>query len=426
MSGPLTGYRIIDFTANMSGPLGTMILGDQGADVIKVEPLHGDVIRTIGTSRGGMSTYFANLNRSKRSAAVDLTTAPGRALAERLIDSADVVVQNFRPVVAERLRLDAPHVRERRPRLVYAGVTGFGRSGPFAGRPAYDHVIQALSGIAARQAHPGSGEPALVRQGIVDKLTGHVLAQAVTAALLQRARTGEGCALDICMLDVAIGFLWPDGMMNHTAIAPENTLPSIANSFRLTRTNDGFVSFAVATGEQFSRLLVAVGYEPDDEGRFATAHARMRHGGEVMREAARRLSEMSTEQVVALMAAHDLPCAPVVSLEDLPSHLQVRANGSIEEFDHPVLGRIRQANPPVDFDQGRASNQRPAPALGQHTVEVLLEIGFIPAEIDSLHEQGIVRSGPLTVTDLKSRSAGPAAPGGRSGRQRGSPSSWPA
>lgn len=393
MSGPLTGYRIIDFTANMSGPMGTMILGDQGADVVKVEPPRGDTLRRLGTSRSGISAYFANLNRSKRSVAIDLTEPAGREVADRLIDSADVVVQNFRPAAAERLGLTGAHLCGTRPRLVYASVTGFGAAGPYAGRPVYDHVIQAASGIAASQTDRQSGKPSLIRQGIVDKVTAHELAQAITAALLQRARTGVGCQVDVCMLDAAIAFLWPDGMMNHTIIEPDSPLPSIAKSFRLTPTRDGYVAVTVVTDSQWAGVLEALDLAPHGaDSRAWTAEERLRHGGEVMREMARRLGALTTEEVVATMAAHDVPCAPVVAFEDLAAHPQVLANGTIEEFEHPLLGPIRQPNPVVDFGQGSAAQLRPAPALGEHSIEVLREIGVPASEIDRLHKQGIVVS----------------------------------
>jgi crotonobetainyl-CoA:carnitine CoA-transferase CaiB-like acyl-CoA transferase len=190
--GPLDGVRIVDFTANMSGPYATMLLGDQGADVIKIEPLDGDALRHVGSGTADMSAYFANLNRSKRSIALDLTREESRPIIDALLDSADVVLHNFRASVAERLGLEGPDVRRGRPTLIYVGIGGFGTAGPYGGRPAYDHVIQALSGFAARQSDLKTGEPNLVRQGVIDKTTGVMAAQAVTAALFERTRTGVG------------------------------------------------------------------------------------------------------------------------------------------------------------------------------------------------------------------------------------------
>ncbi|MEY2430500.1 MAG: hypothetical protein QOC92_225, partial [Acidimicrobiaceae bacterium] len=206
---PLAGIRIIDLTSNMSGPLATMMLADQGADVVKVEPPTGDAIRTVGTGHDGMSAYFANNNRGKRSITVDLSTDAGRDVVRRLTADADVFVQNFRPGVIERLGLDSGLLCAANGRLVYASISGFGNRGPLAGAPAYDHVVQALSGFAAIQS-AGTSEPSMVRHGVIDKATAYTLAQAVTAALLQRERTGRGARVDVSMLDVAIAFLWPD------------------------------------------------------------------------------------------------------------------------------------------------------------------------------------------------------------------------
>ena len=355
-SGPLAGIRIVDFTANMAGPLATMILGDQGADVIKVESPDGDPIRTLGTSVDGLSAYFANLNRSKRSIVLDLSLTASRPVVDALLDKADVVIQNYRPGVAANLGLDAERVKAGRPGLVYAEITGFGSTGPYAGRPAYDHVIQALSGFAAIQADPKGGEPTLVRQGIIDKLTGMTAAQGVTAALLERARTGVGRAIEVRMLDAALAVLWPDGMMNNTIVDPPAVLPSVVGSFRLTPTLDGYLAFTLITREQLTRLAALVGL--DDDGRLATPEGRRRNGGEIMRQAALLLSQRTTADAVDLLAAHAIPVAPVVGLDDLHEHPQIRANAVIDEFEHPVLGPVRQVNPAVRF--GRGPGRRPA------------------------------------------------------------------
>ena len=248
---PLAGVRIIDLTTNMSGPLATMVLAEQGADVVKVEPVAGDLIRTIGTGRGGMSAYFANLNRGKRSIAIDLATPAGRDLVLRLSDGADVFVQNFRPGVVERLGVGPDDVMARNDALIYASISGFGLDGPLATAPAYDHVVQALAGFCALQ---GDDEQAsMVKQGVIDKATSYTLAQAVTAALLPRTSTGRGLRIDVSMLDVALAYLWPDGMMNNTVIDPEKVLPPVARSFRVTPTADGFVALVTLTAEPVGR-----------------------------------------------------------------------------------------------------------------------------------------------------------------------------
>ena len=388
-AGPLAGFRIVDLTMNMSGPLATMVLADQGADVVKVEPPGGEVIRRVGTGRGGTSAYFANLNRSKRSMVINLQKPEGRDLLLRLVDGADVFVQNFRLGVAERLGLGAGDLRAGRPRLVYVTITGFGpEGGPMSSAPAYDHGVQALSGIAARQADPRGGHPDLVRHGIVDKSTAYTAAQAITAALLARERTGAGTTIEVSMLDVAINFLWPDGMMNHTCLDEIAEVPAVAGSFRLTKTADGFVSVVTLTDSQWQGMVVASGVAEDT--RASSVEGRMKHGGETMREVKKRLVEMTTEEVVRRMTDNEVPCAPVVELADVRFHPQVVASGVIEEIDHPALGRIVQPRPAARMQGWSEAERRPAPAVGEHTDQILAEAGLTAAEIGQLRERAIV------------------------------------
>jgi crotonobetainyl-CoA:carnitine CoA-transferase CaiB-like acyl-CoA transferase len=375
---------------NMSGPFGTMMLADQGADVIKVEPPGGEVIRKVGTGRNGTTTYFANLNRNKRSIVIDLQTERGRSVLLRLADAADVFIQNFRLGVADRLGLGSDQLLVGRPRLVYVSITGFGPEGPLAPAPAYDHSVQALSGMAARQADPKNGVPDLVRHGIVDKATAYTAAQAITAALLTRERTDRGGSIEISMLDVAINFLWPDGMMSHTSLEDLPPVPAVAGSFRLTKTADGFVSVVTLTDRQWEGLVAAAGVVEDS--RSGTVEGRMKHGGDTMRAVKKRLGELTTDEVVALMEAHEVPCAPVVALEQVHTHPQVIASQVLEETVDPVLGRIRQPRPAAHFSRQRVGRPggRPAPAAGEHTDEILEESGFSPQERSELRDSGVV------------------------------------
>jgi crotonobetainyl-CoA:carnitine CoA-transferase CaiB-like acyl-CoA transferase len=376
----------VDFTANMSGPLATMILGDQGADVIKVEPLTGDIIRFIGARNCDVSAYFANLNRSKRSIALDLTADRSRPVVEALLDSADVMIHNFRPGLDESFGLDAQTVRRGRPRLIYAAINGFGNAGPYGGQPAYDHVVQALSGMVALQGVDGE-QPSMVRHGIVDKTTGLSAAQAITAALFRRATTGEGAELEIQMLNVATAFMWPDGMIAHTVVGAEQAESTVAKSFRLTKTQDGHLAFILVTAARMKRLAIGLDVEEADK---LPASGPVSAGASVMREAARRFSSMSTASAVELLRSLDIPAAPVVELDQLVSHPQIQAGGHVDEFDHPLLGRIHQANPAVLFGSERAGLLRPAPVLGQHSVQVMRELGFTGADIDALLELGVL------------------------------------
>ena len=379
--GPLSGFRIVDLSENMAGPFATMILGDQGADVVKVESLRGDQIRRTGSGSGGMAAYFANLNRSKRSIALDLLRDEGQQILQRLFDDADVVIHAYRPQAAEKLRIHEAAVRTpARPRVIYVEIVGFGKTGPLAGRAVYDHVVQALSGFAALQSDPVTNTPMLIRQGVIDKATGHVAAQSITAALLRRASTGMGQSISITMLDVALNFLWPDGMMNNTAFSVTDPRPPAANTYRLTPTADGFISLMVLTDPQWAALHPALDLAPPGD----------RTHPERLREARERLAQMPTTEAIAALTAHDIPCAPVVPLDQVAEHPQVIANDAVRVVDHPVLGPIRQPVPMPQLSGMDVGVLRPAPRLGEHSAEILGETGFSPHEIDALVTAGIV------------------------------------
>jgi len=394
--GPLQGVRVVDFTANMSGPFATMMLGDQGADVIKIESTNGgDTLRGLGPGVEDVSTYFANLNRSKRSIALDLANEESRPVVRALLDQADVMIHNFRPSAAMKLGLDAAHVRAGRPSLIYLAIDGFGLNGPYGDRPAYDHVIQALSGFADRQADPKSNVPGLVRQGAIDKATGLTAAQAVTAALFERTRTGVGQAIEVHMLDVAVSFLWPDGMMAHTMLDPSLgwQRPDIGKSFRLTKTRDGYLAYALAHARQWSRLAASVGLVSDDEDPQLTNEPPAQV--EVLRATGDKLATMNTVDAVEFISAMGIPVAEVVPLAEVFRHPQVMASDVLDVIDHPQLGKIRQPNPPARFLNLRAGEMAPAPRLGQHADEVLRELGFSFDEVERLRDSGAVGISPL-------------------------------
>ena len=391
-TGPLDGVKIVDLTTNMSGPLATMMLAEQGADVVKVEPLGGDLIRTIGTGRGGMSAYFANLNRAKRSIAVDLGTGAGRDLVLRLADGADVFVQNFRPGVVERLGVGPDDVMARNAGLVYASISGFGRDGPRAEAPAYDHVVQALAGFCALQGDDHGAS--MIKQGVIDKATSYTTAQAVTAALLARTRTGRGTRIDVSMLDVALAYLWPDGMMNHTVIEPDEVLPPVARSFRVTPTADGFVALVTLTADQWSALVAAMA-DPGEEAAGARPDlrdtaARMAGGAAIMREVRAKIAHLPTAEVVERLGRANVPCAPVLGLDEVHLDPQVIASRTLVELDHPTMGPIRQPVPAARFDGAVTALGAPAPAVGAHGRDILRDLGLDDGDIDRLARDGIV------------------------------------
>ena len=393
MGGPLAGIRIVDCTAYIAGPFATMVLGDQGADVVKIEPLGlGDVMRHLGTARGGISTIFAGCNRSKRSLAIDLRNERGREILHQLVATADVFVQNFRPGVVERLGIDEPALRRLRPDLIYCSVSAFGQGGPWSRKPAFDHVIQAASGIAAVQADPATGEPRFVQNALVDKLTALTASQAITAALYHRERTGEGQHVELSMLDSAVHFLWPDGMARDTLLGDGVVLrPPLADAYRMIALKDGFAAVAAITEQQVHGIMRAV-ERPEfiEDERFSTANALLENLDAFRDEMAGAAAQMTVEQFVANFEREDVPCAAVVTPGEVMQHPQVVANEAVEEVEHPVLGRMRRPRPPAHFSATPAGVSRGVPTLGEHGDELLADLGLSEAERAELRKQGIV------------------------------------
>lgn len=261
-SGPLSGYRVVDLTTMISGPMATGLLGDQGADVIKVEsPGAGDLVRHLGRPRDGITATFATTNRNKRSILLDLKHDPDREAFRKLVATADVVVQNFRPGVVERMGIGEADLRTIRPDLVYVSISGFGETGPYAGKRVYDPVVQALSGLAIIQGDRGAGRPRMMRLVVPDKVTAITAAQAITAALLARERTGEGQHVRLSMIDAMIALAWPEGFAGHTFVGEENDVPRNALAQDLVyETSDGWMTAGAVSDSEWQGLARALGH----------------------------------------------------------------------------------------------------------------------------------------------------------------------
>jgi crotonobetainyl-CoA:carnitine CoA-transferase CaiB-like acyl-CoA transferase len=390
--GPLTGYRIIDLTQMLSGPMATMILGDQGADVIKVEPPGtGDLTRAMGANKRGIPAAFAIINRNKRSIALDLKDHRGLAVLKHLIGGADVFVQNFRPGRAERMGIGEAELRRLKPDLIYVSISGFGEKGPYVEKRVYDPVIQALSGLAAIQADYKTGRPQMMRLIIPDKVTALTAAQAITAALLARERSGEGQHVRLAMLDAVIAFLWPEGMASHTFIS-SSPQPSRSNSRDLIfETADGYITAGANSNAEWQGLATALGHpEWIDDQRFSTVAARIRNAAERLELTAEVLATKTSAEWLSRLEANDVPSAPVLSREQVLRDPQVAANELIVESDHPHAGRMRQPRPAARFDGTPAGLHRPAPLLGEHTDEVLRELGISGKAASDLRTAGVV------------------------------------
>ena len=406
MPGPMTGIRVIDLTAMASGPFATSLLGDQGADVIKIEPPGtGDLIRRIGNSRNGFSAVFANLNRSKRSVVLNLADSRGVEILDRLVATADVFVQNFRPGVADRMGIGDERMRKLNPDLVYVSITGFGEAGPDANRRVYDSVMQAYSGFAAHQADPETDEPEFVRNIVCDKATALSTAQAITAALFARERGAGGQHVKISMLHASIGFLWPDGMQNYTWLDPaqtgtdsrpgatagpgapmgRGTLPAIR------QTADGYVAITAVADDEYRGLCRALGRpELQDDPRFAEAGARARNAGALHDIVVPLTRALTTAHLTSRLRDEDVPHAEVTPLAGLHEHPQVVANAVLREDVHPVGGRMRSPEAIGDFTETPLALQRPAPSLGEHSDEVLSELGIDATAVLELRASGVV------------------------------------
>jgi crotonobetainyl-CoA:carnitine CoA-transferase CaiB-like acyl-CoA transferase len=388
----LSGYRIVDLTAMISGPLATMILADQGADVVKVESLAGDHTRAVSSRRGGFSASFLNNNRNKRSIALNLKDPRGLEVLMRLLEGADVFVQNFRPGVIERMGLGEDAVRQIAPKIIYVSISGFGERGPYAKKPVFDPLVQALSGLTTVQAGSDEVRPRLVRTILPDKLTGITAAQAITAALLARERSGEGQHVRLSMLDSVIAFLWSSDMSNQTFVGDE-ALQEKAQSFidLIYETQDGYISVAVQTDRQWASLARALD-RPEwlEDARFSTAALRQEHIDARLELTQEVLCSRTSAEWLDRLDAADVPCAPVLRRKDVIFHPQIRANESVVEIDHPHAGLLRQARPAARFSKTPAEIRSGGPLLGEHTAEILDSLGYSRLVVEELRQAGVV------------------------------------
>jgi crotonobetainyl-CoA:carnitine CoA-transferase CaiB-like acyl-CoA transferase len=364
-------------------------MADQGADVIKVEaPGIGDVLRYVGPKRNGVTAIHQNVNRGKRSISIDLKSDRGGEIVRKLAAGADVFMQNFRPGVAERLGIGYDDLRAVKEDLIYVSVTGFGHEGPYASKPAWDNVIQAFSGAARSQADPQTGEPTQFYQIFADKVTAVTVSQAIAAALFARERGAGGQHIRLSMVDSVAAFLWPDVGAEPTFCEQDGVElgTPLTRATKPMRFADGWAQIAPVSDKEFFGLCRAFGVELGDDPRLTTMAGRMSNlaAVEKLYEKFHAIAlEMTVETALAKLEAEDVPCAPVMHVAELPHHPQMIASGSFVRTNHPIAGELCEPRDPARFSATPSQVGDTAPALGEHTDEILAEIG-LTSEVASL------------------------------------------
>ena len=388
---PLQGIRIVELTTNVAAPMGTLMLADQGADVIRIEQVGaGDPSRAVGAVRNGVTSYYLSLNRNKRAISIDLKNPRSRPLMADLLRSADVFVHNTRPGVVERLNYGYDAVHELNPSLIYVSLSGFGPDGPGAENRVYDLVIQAVSGMVRVQT--GAHGPEFVRNIVCDKVAAVTAAQAISSALLarERGRVG-GHHVELTMLEANLGFLWPDGFWNHSFVGEFEKKPLISEFISTMPTADGHAAMFTVGDHEFAGACDVLDYpEALDDPRFKTVTDRFANAHAMMAEFKKRTVNFATADLVARMEAAQVPCAKVNDFEDVITDPRVVHRGAIIEYDHPVGGRVRQPRPAAIFDGEPCGVRLPAPALGEHTDEVFSGLGYGKAELIELRSAGVL------------------------------------
>lgn len=394
-SGPLSGLRVLDLTRVLAGPYATMILGDLGAEVIKVErPGEGDETRGIPPSRNGDSHYFLGVNRNKLGVAIDLKDARARDIVYDLARTADVLVENFRPGVVERLGLDHSTLKAENPRLIYCSITGFGQTGPWARRSAFDIAIQALSGAMSVTGEPDRPP---MRLGLpMGDLSGGLFGViGILAALAERERTGQGQLVDVAMLDGMVsllGYLAGMYLMTGTDPGPVGSGHHNIVPYGAFEAKDGYIIIATLTESFWPKLCTAIGLSDlIGDGRFDTNAKRVAQRDAIDKLVARAIRRKTVSDWCEVFELADVPHAPVLKISDVMQHPQVLARGMVREVEHPSAGHVRFVGPALHFPSSAGELLAPPPRIGEHSREVLETVlGYPPEKIEALIRDGVV------------------------------------
>jgi crotonobetainyl-CoA:carnitine CoA-transferase CaiB-like acyl-CoA transferase len=395
MSGPLTGVRIVDLTTVVMGPFATQILADLGADVVKVEPPEGDVLRHIAPMRHhGMGHIFLHHNRSKRSIVLDLKQPAGREALLRLTRAGDVLIYNVRPQAMRRLRLAYEDVAAVNPRIIYVGAYGYSESGRYAGQPAYDDLIQGMAALPSIFADAGADRPRYVPTAIADRITGLAAVNAVTAALFCRERTGKGQAVEVPMFETLAHMVLGDHMSGRTfepPIKPFRYERMLAPHRVPYATKDGYVCLLVYNDKHWRSFFRLIGREGmfDSDSRFSSQEARSRNIAEVYAFVAEQMARRTSADWLRLLKEADIPVTPLNSIEDVIDDPHLGESGFFVMTEHPTEGRLRLMATPGAWSQTPPGALRPAPRLGEHSVEILREAGYADTEIEAMIASGV-------------------------------------
>ena len=376
--GPLEGVKILDLTSMVSGPMGAMILADQGAEVIKVEPLAGDQLRHMAATHNGVNAPFYSCNRGKKSLAIDLKSKEGKEILNKLVEQSDVFMQNFRPGTIERMGFGYEELKKINPKLIFLSISGFGNKGPYAQSRVYDPVIQALSGATDIQADRDTGTPKMFRIVVADKVTSLTASQAVSSALYAREKTSQGQHIKLSMLDSVIAFFWPEGMTGLVFEEDEFDVRKLQGSQDLIyQAKDRYITAGAVSDAEWMGMCRALNMEEliEDE-RFSTSSARVINAEERKQITGAEIKKWNSEDILERFQAEGVPSAPLLDRMELMHHEQIIANKTILREHYKGFGEVRQAKPAAYFENTPSEITRPAPKLGEHGKEIVLSLGY--------------------------------------------------
>lgn len=386
MSGPLKGIRVVELTSTVSGPFAGMMLADQGADVIKVEPpLIGDLARVMGTSRDGMAAMFSVINRNKRCMVLDFKEPKDFKILKKLLDTADIIIENYRPGVVKKLGIDYETIKKTNPDIIYTSISGYGQTGPYINRRVYDPLIQATAGSASAQ---NSERPQFFKTIVFDKVTGLTAAQSISTALFHKERTGEGQYLPISMLDSALYYIWPDVMWSKTLLGENiKKLPDLFDAFPIFKTKDRYICIILLADADFQKLCELCNSNLYTKKEYATTDMRIENLDSFIGAVKEMLKDQEAGYLCDELDKFGVPVAIINSLDEIHEDPQVIEQESLIETTHPVAGKMRMPRPPFNFkDQNKFPNSH-APSLGEHNREILLELEIEEAEITRMEQR---------------------------------------